>query len=183
MKTLEIGSGENPVKEKNSKKINLDIRKTPQTDVVHNLNNFPYPFKDHSFDEVIANHVLEHLKRGSIYKVFKELYRICKDDAIINIETPFFSSSLQHTTLDHRIFFGYTTLDFLEAKHPSHHIHAKNTNFSIETKKIIFGSNRKTRWLNKIINPIINRMPRFYQRFLCWTIPSEVIRFKLKVIK
>ncbi len=41
--------------------VNLDAVKLPGVDVVHDLNKMPYPFKTNQFDEIICQHLLEHL--------------------------------------------------------------------------------------------------------------------------
>lgn len=48
-KKLNLGCGKDIKKEY----VNLDIRKFPGVDIIHDLNKFPYPFKDDSFDEII----------------------------------------------------------------------------------------------------------------------------------
>ena len=55
-------------------------------DINHDLNKFPYPFKDNSVDEIIMSHVLEHLDRP--LRVMEEIWRICKPGAIVNISVP-----------------------------------------------------------------------------------------------
>ena len=69
---------------------NVDKFNLYKPDLVHDLEIFPYPFKDNSIDEIILSHVLEHI--GQVPDVFnsiiKELYRICKNDSIINISVP-----------------------------------------------------------------------------------------------
>jgi SAM-dependent methyltransferase len=53
-------------------------------DVVHDLDVFPWPFEDDSFDEVHAYCVLEHLGRQGDYKsffaTFAEMYRVLKPE-------------------------------------------------------------------------------------------------------
>jgi SAM-dependent methyltransferase len=41
--------------------INVDARPTAAADVVHDLDEYPWPFPDDRFQEVVAEHVLEHL--------------------------------------------------------------------------------------------------------------------------
>jgi len=69
---------------------NLDKFKTYKPDILHDLEIFPYPFQDNSVDEIILNHVLEHI--GQVPDVFnniiKEFYRICKKNALIYISVP-----------------------------------------------------------------------------------------------
>lgn len=62
----------------------LDMDPECGADVVWDLNQFPYPFEDNSFDEVHAYEVLEHLgQQGDFrffFKQFEELWRILKPD-------------------------------------------------------------------------------------------------------
>ena len=69
---------------------NLDKFSTYKPDIVHDLEVFPYPFKDNSVEEIILSHVLEHI--GQVpdvsNNIVKEFYRICKKDAFIHISVP-----------------------------------------------------------------------------------------------
>ena len=69
---------------------NLDKFETYKPDIVHDLEVFPYPFKDNSVDEIILSHVLEHLGQvpDVFNKIIKEFYRICKNDALLHISVP-----------------------------------------------------------------------------------------------
>lgn len=74
--------------------VNVD-QKSP-AEVIHDLNSFPWPFEDNSFDEIEAIHVLEHLGKGipeNRIKIIKELYRIAKNGCFISIIVP----NPQHT--------------------------------------------------------------------------------------
>lgn len=64
---------------------------TKNTDFIeHNLDNIPYPLKENTFDYVYINASLEYLE--DIEKVLNELWRICKDKAIIEIFTPHYTN-------------------------------------------------------------------------------------------
>ncbi|HPC10341.1 MAG TPA: class I SAM-dependent methyltransferase, partial [archaeon] len=52
--------------------INLDVVKLPGVDIVHDLNKYPWPFKDNYFDEIYADNVLEHL--DDIIKPIEEIW-------------------------------------------------------------------------------------------------------------
>lgn len=54
-------------------------------DVNWNLNKYPYPFKDNSFDMVLMSHILEHIENPP--KAMTEGYRIAKRFLVINIPT------------------------------------------------------------------------------------------------
>ena len=57
MKKLNLGCGQNILKDY----VNLDAMKLDGVDVIHDLEKFPWPFKDNTFDEVYTSHTLEHL--------------------------------------------------------------------------------------------------------------------------
>lgn len=83
--------------------INLDFLEGPGVDRVHDLNTFPYPFEDNSFDEIRASHVLEHLT-ADWYLIMNELYRILKPTGHIKIMVPHFTNSSAYKPF-HRKYF------------------------------------------------------------------------------
>src|SRR3989344_4898284 len=148
--------------------VNMDVLKISGVDVVHNLNKFPYPFKNNEFDEVYASHVLEHLDDFII--VMKELKRICKPGALIKIRGPHFSCGVAYRDPTHKRLFSYHTFDYFTEE-----CFYDLPNFKIKYRKLNF-----TRWafpfLNYFFNPIININPTMYERFFCWMLPcSEVV--------
>ena len=81
---LNLGCGEN------RKPDCINVDKLGHPDVCHDLETFPWPWADNSVDEIVLNHVLEHLGESkAVYlKIFQEMYRICKPDASIHIAVP-----------------------------------------------------------------------------------------------
>ena len=45
--------------------VGMDIRPEPGVDIVHNLEQFPYPLPDNSCSIILASHVLEHMNPAS----------------------------------------------------------------------------------------------------------------------
>ena len=70
--------------------LNVDKEARCQPDKIQDLEVFPWDFKDDSVDQIQLSHVLEHLGQTSeIYlSIMKELYRICKAGAQIDIKVP-----------------------------------------------------------------------------------------------
>lgn len=64
------------------KLVTLDYNPDHKPDVVCNLNYFPYPFEDNTFDEIHAYEVLEHTgKQGDyqfFFRQFSEFWRILR---------------------------------------------------------------------------------------------------------
>jgi len=89
-KKLNIGCGEF----KKDGYINVDYYSVSEPDVKHDLNKFPYPFKDNEFELIEAEHILEHL--DDPFRVMKELHRISKNNGLIIIKVPHFSRGFTH---------------------------------------------------------------------------------------
>ena len=70
--------------------VNVDKFQYYNPDVVHDLEKFPYPFEDNSIDEILLSHVLEHIGQNPdvFNNIIKELYRICKNNSIVDIRVP-----------------------------------------------------------------------------------------------
>ena len=70
--------------------INIDKFDTFKPDIVHDLENFPYPFSTGTIEEIQMIHILEHLgQEPDIFiNIMKEIYRICANGAEIHIKVP-----------------------------------------------------------------------------------------------
>jgi predicted SAM-dependent methyltransferase len=58
------------------------------SDIVHDLRKFPWPFKDNSAEEIIASHIIEHLPLKEGWLFLKECYRILQPGGSIYIAVP-----------------------------------------------------------------------------------------------
>lgn len=83
---LNMGCGNNKLE----KFINVDHSEFCNPDMVLDLELLPWPWADNSVDEVVFNHCLEHLGRETavFLGMFKELYRVCQNDALVRITVP-----------------------------------------------------------------------------------------------
>lgn len=94
-KKLNLGCGEN----KKEGYVNVDWVPLVEPDVAHDLNVYPYPFADNTFDLVEADHVLEHLDRP--FQAMKEIHRVAKPGAEILLRVPHFSRGFTHAEHSH----------------------------------------------------------------------------------
>lgn len=67
--------------------VNLDMDILCEPDYLCNISADRLPFEDNSVTAVTAHHILEHIGEG-FFHLIKELYRVCEDGAIIDIEVP-----------------------------------------------------------------------------------------------
>ena len=82
---LNIGSGYKKI----PGYVSVDGDKNCSPDVLINLDdkNLILPFEDNSVEEIVAHHILEHIGEGYI-RLLQEIYRVCKDGAIIDVKVP-----------------------------------------------------------------------------------------------
>lgn len=91
--------------------INMDISKEVNPNIVHDLNNIPYPFKDNTFDYILAKDVLEHVPKINLIFIIEELYRISKDKCLWNITVPFYNNRLANANIIHYTGFDFGSFD------------------------------------------------------------------------
>ena len=126
MKKLNLGCGQF----KKDGFINLDMSELCNPDILHDLENIPYPFKNGAFDLIEADHVLEHL--SDPFRVMGEIHRILKPGGKLVIKVPHFSRALSHPQhkrgfditfpyyFDDQFMGGYTGTKFICRKSRLH---------------------------------------------------------------
>ncbi len=69
---------------------NVDHSAACKPDQVVELESFPWPWADGSVDEILLNHVLEHLGATpeAYIGVMKEIWRVCRSGASVTIVVP-----------------------------------------------------------------------------------------------
>lgn len=81
---LNLGCGTNYLKDF----VNCDKNKNYKADKYFDMELPNWPFPKNSIVNVKARHCLEHLTLDGYLNAWKELYRICKNNAIIEIHAP-----------------------------------------------------------------------------------------------
>lgn len=134
MKTLDVGCGRAKVKGA----IGVDHVKLSGVDVVYDLNDFPWPFEDESFDEIYMNDVLEHL--NDTIKVMEEVCRILKPGGKLHIRVVYWNHRYAFSDPTHVNFFSETTFDFFTGKRRSYYTKAL---FKLEKLEYIYDNKAK----------------------------------------
>ena len=181
MKKIDIGCG-------NSKKndfIGIDILKLEGVDIVHDLNVFPYPFRDNEIDEVWMDQCLEHLDNP--IRVVEEINRICKNGAKVTIGVPFFRSFYAYIDPTHKNFFTPYWFDYFD---PNKDFHKKYqySNYKYKVENIIFDrewieSNNKLSLKQQILIKYANNNIEKYTQRWSHLFPLNSLTFYLTVIK
>tara|TARA_Y100001958_G_scaffold114654_1_gene81793 strand:+ start:3731 stop:4330 length:600 start_codon:yes stop_codon:yes gene_type:complete len=93
--------------------INLDKEKYLEgIDVAHDIQEFPYPFDDDTFEEILVRGVLDHIDRNKVVKAIDELYRISKDGGVVKILVSYEERYMRD--MDHKGGFTFSSFMKLE---------------------------------------------------------------------
>ena len=170
--------------------INVDSDNTlKKVDVVWNLNNIPYPFKSNSIDRIYIAHVLEHL--DEVYEVLKEMHRICKKGAIIEIYVPYFNNYNAFRDLSHKQFFTWDSFSPVALgrtktdKKGRGIISYQKRLFNYKSRRLKWASTNKPilKQIAKFIEWCVNINPNWLERRIPFWITCESMRIELEVLK
>jgi len=151
--------------------VGLDISPDTDADVVHDLDVFPYPFDDASFDQVLLQDVLEHVREP--IKVIDELHRICRPGARIHLRTPHFSSVLAYSDPTHLHYFSAEAIRTLANPRFAHY-----TPVRLRVVHVTIDLWLPFRALG--IGRFANRFPMPYEAYLAFRFPAMNIRAELE---
>src|SRR5262245_38574856 len=89
--------------------VTIDVNPGVSPDVVHDLNQVPWPFPDNSFDAIYCKEVIEHLK--DVIPIMEEMHRVGRAGAMLQITTPHFSCANSFTDPTHLHHLGFFSFD------------------------------------------------------------------------
>lgn len=161
--------------------VNVDINPRVGADVVHDLNQFPYPFKDEEFDEIQMDNVLEHL--SDITKVLEELHRVSKPRAKITIVVPYFRSIWAWVDPTHKHCFTVDTLSYYDPSHVYCQRYEMSTTARFKILDRRFNQYIDKSWFRRLVLPLADRWPNFYETYFSHLYPMEDLTYHLEVIK
>lgn len=90
--------------------VHVDVNLVSRPHVVNDLNCFPWPFHNNTFQEIFGYDILERL--NDIVPMMQEIRRIATDGAKVIITTPHFSSRNAFTDPTHKHYFGIYSFDY-----------------------------------------------------------------------
>ena len=94
--------------------IGVDIIETASTDIVHDLNQYPWPFEDNSVDEIHCSNYIEHIPhdihnedgRDGLIQFMDEMYRILKPEGSARIVAPHYKHERAYGDPTHIRYIG-----------------------------------------------------------------------------
>lgn len=188
MRILDVGCGNN----KTPGAIGLDVNPRTQADVVADLDAPAYPFADSSFDLIVGNHVIEHVRDAVAF--METLHRLLRPGGELRLVTPHYTNPRAYADLTHRRYLSLAALDsftsraadlrvsllgrILETDFPAMDFYSTARFEKIEVR-LTFG--RPFRYLG--VQWLANRWPRIYEFYLANLFPARDIYLTLRAVK
>lgn len=168
---IDIGCGKN--KKEGFK--GLDRRKFDGVDIVHDVTDYPWPFKTSSVDEVHCSHFLEHLNHSSEspqrVQFMNELFRVLKPGGKATIITPHWCSNRAYGDFTHadkpvsEMFYNYLDREWRKKEAPDNDIEWNSLGYTCDFSAVVVYS----------VNPALNGRPQEYvQDKLQWSKESAM---------
>jgi SAM-dependent methyltransferase len=167
---LDVGCGS----KKHAGAVGIDRSPDTDADVVHDLDELPWPLEDSGFDEIVLQDVIEHLRDA--YAVFAELHRVARPGARVHLRTPHFSSALAYSDPTHLHWFSAAAIRALAEPGFAHYSAVR---FRVAHLRLDL-------WLPFRalgIEALANRWPDVYERYFAFRFPAMNIRAELEVLK
>jgi SAM-dependent methyltransferase len=167
---LDVGCGS----KKHAGAVGIDRSPETDADIVHDLDAVPWPLEDSSFDEIVLQDVIEHLRDP--YAVFAELHRVGAPGARVHVRTPHFSSALAYSDPTHLHWFSAAAIRALAEPGFAHYsaVRFRVLHLSLDL------------WLPFRLTGIAalaNRRQDTYEKYFAFRFPAMNIRAELEVSK
>jgi len=187
MKILDVGCGT----AKMPGAIGIDYNARSAADIIHNLYHYPWPLDDNTFDQIVCNHIVEHV--ANLIRFIEEVHRVGKPGALVEILTPHFSNRYSYTDPTHLRHLSLFAFDYF-IEHPPFNPPLFSRAFETQSPLADFYSAarfEKVRAFLRFGRPfqltgiqwLANRFPYFYEAYLAFTFPARDLYFTLRVVK
>jgi SAM-dependent methyltransferase len=176
-RTLHIGCG--PTSKRGD--VGIDVLPGPAVDIVHDLDEFPWPVEDNSFRVVICEDVLEHLR--DIPRVMEEIYRVSVDGGVIEIKVPSGTSSDVFIDPTHLRGFSFRSFDYFDPSKAYYAYGYSKIALHLEQWEFLPQPGRVMGAIDRVIAKLANKRPAFYEDRLSHIYPMRALRVRLSVSK
>lgn len=114
---LDLGCGNN--KQKGC--VGMDMHDQPGVDIVHDIQNFPWPIEDGACRRIIMSHIFEHIEPKHRFEVMDECWRVIRPDGQLLISCPYGGSLLEYAHPAHYMCPNKVTFQFFDPDYPLWH--------------------------------------------------------------
>ena len=172
---LDVGCGIN----KYAGAIGIDRNSHSCADVLADLDRFPFPFRDGSFREIRAIHVIEHV--SDIVRCIEEFHRLLSPGGLAIIVTPHYTDFSSFCDPTHRWHLNSFSLRYFGEDHGGFGYYSRARFHEISARVKLLALYRYLGF-----EFLVNRFVwfrRFWEFYLCYLIRGKVIEWQLKAIK
>jgi len=159
--------------------IGIDRIAGTAADALVDLDRFPYPFRDSSFAEVRAVHVIEHV--ADVIRTVEEFHRLLRDGGKVYIATPHYTDFSSFCDPTHRWHLNSYSLRYFGEDNAGFGYYSA---CRFREKRIHVKLLALWRYLG--FEFLVNQFPRFrkfWEYYLCFVIRGKVIEFELEAVK
>lgn len=175
MKILDVGCGT----KKYPGAVGIDRLPGTAADIVHDLDEFPWPIADASFDEIRLTHVIEHV--GDVIRTLEEVHRIGRTGARVHIATPHYTDFSSFCDPTHRWHLNSYSLRYFGADNAGFGYYSP---VKFRERRVYVKLLALWRYLGwELLINAFPRMRRFWEYYLCFVIRGKVIEWELEVVR
>jgi SAM-dependent methyltransferase len=172
---LDVGCGIN----KRPGAIGVDRNPRSRADVLADLNHFPYPFADDSFDRLHAIHVIEHVE--DVLATMEEFHRLVRPGGVIFLATPHYTDFSSFCDPTHRWHLNSFSFRYFGEDNAGYGYYSA---VRLREKKVRVRLLALWRYLG--FELLVNAWPRFrrfWEHYLCYVVRGKVMEFEFEVVK
>jgi SAM-dependent methyltransferase len=174
-KILDVGCGVN----KYPGAIGIDRNFRTKADVIVELDRYPYPFRDSSFDQVRAIHVIEHV--GDVIRTMEEFHRLARPGGRVILETPHYTDFSSFCDPTHRWHLNTYSFRYFGDDNGGYgyYSNARFREISVRVKLLAL-------WRYLGFELLVNHVPRFrkfWEHYLCFVVRGKVMAFEFEAVK
>lgn len=158
--------------------IGIDLNPATAADVICDLDRFPYPFADRTFDQLRAIHVIEHL--SDVIGTMEEFHRLVRPGGRVRIETPHYTDFSSFCDPTHRHHLNSFSFRYFGANDAGfgYYTAAKFREISLRVRLLSVW-----KWLG--FEFLVNAFPRFrrfWEHYLCYVIRGKSLEFEFEPV-
>jgi len=172
---LDVGCGINKL----AGSIGIDRNPGTKADVLVELDRFPYPFRDSSFDGLQAVHVIEHV--SDVIKTIEEFHRLVRAGGEVFIVTPHYTDFSSFCDPTNKWHLNSYSLRYFGEDNAGYGYYSKARFQEISTHVKLLSF-----WRLLGFELLVNAFPRFrrfWEFYLCYVVRGKVIEWRLRVVK
>jgi SAM-dependent methyltransferase len=172
---LDVGCGIN----KHPGAIGIDRIAGTAADILCDLDRFPWPLRDGSFDHVRAVHVIEHV--ADVIRTMEEFHRLLRPGGLLYIATPHYTDFSSFCDPTHRWHLNSFSLRYFGTDHAGfgYYSAARFREKSVRVRLLSF-------WRALGFEALVNAFPRFrrfWEYYLCFVVRGKAIEWELEAVR